>query len=327
MKVLVTGGTGFIGASLTAALVKRGDRVRVLRRADSSLVALAGLPVEHVIGDILDPDAVRRAVAGCEWVFHVAALVSYWRARRDPIFRANVEGTRIVMEACLRAGSPRVAHTSSVSAIGIPQRGTFATEETPFDLRSATFAYADSKRQAEEEVQRAAAKGLQVVIVNPATVIGPADHRMHAGSLLLELARGHIPAVPRGGMCFADVDAVVHGHIAAAERGRVGERYILGGENLSYRQVAATVAEVVGRPAPRRILSDWLLGPVAVAIDAFNLVSWRPPIVSGEQIRFSGLDLFYDSSKAVRELNYPILPFRGAVEKAYHWYREHGYFT
>lgn len=325
MKVLVTGGTGFVGANLVAALVRRGDHVRVLRRANSSLIALDGLDVEHVVGDILEPDAVARAVAGCDLVFHVAALSSYWRARRADVYRVNVEGTRMVMEACLRAGVSRVVHTSSIAAIGIPPRGTIGDERTPFDPLSATFAYADSKHRAEAEVRSAIARGLPALIVNPATVIGAGDHYMVSGSMIVEFARGHMPAVPPGGVCVVDVEAVVAGHLAAAERGQVGERYILGGENLSHRQIAATIAAVLERPAPRLVAPSWLLRPLALAVDGFNRVSRQTPLISGEQLRLSAIDFFFDSSKAVRELGYPIMPFRNAVEQAYAWYVAHGY--
>jgi dihydroflavonol-4-reductase len=325
MNVLVTGGTGFLGANLVAALLERGDAVRVLRRASSSLIALDGLPVEHVIGDILEPDAVAGAVAGCDLVFHVAALASYWRARRDQVYRVNVEGTRIVMDACSRAGVPRVVHTSSVAAVGIPPPGTIGDETTPFDALSATFAYADSKHRAEAEVQNAVARGLDAVIVNPASVFGAGDHYLNTGRIVIEYGRGRIPVVPPGGMCVVDVDAVVRGHLLAAERGRAGERYILGGENLPHRQIATTIAEVAGRRAPRLIVPRGLLGPAALLIDAFNRISPWPPLVVGEQVRLSGVDFYFDSSKAARELGYPIMPFREAVEKAYRWYKAHGY--
>jgi dihydroflavonol-4-reductase len=325
MRVLVTGGTGFVGSQLVAALVRRGDIVRVLRRASSSLVALAGLPVEHCLGDILEPAAVADAVAGSDMVFHVAALSSYWRARRADVYRVNVEGTRIVMQACLAARVRRVVHTSSVAAIGIQPHSRPADEATPFDARSATFAYADSKHRAEEEVRRAVAQGLDAVIVNPAVVFGAGDHYMISGSALVEFCRGHVPANPPGGTCVVDVDAVVQGHLAAAERGRSGERYILGGENLSHLRLTQIMGEVIGRRAPALVLPRWALAPAAIAVDAYNRISPQPPKVSGEQLRLMALDLFFDSSKAVRELAYPLMPFRGAVEKAYRWYTEHGY--
>jgi dihydroflavonol-4-reductase len=326
-RALVTGGTGFVGSQIVAALVKRGDRVRVLRRADSSLIALEGLRIEHVIGDILEPETVARAVEGCDLVFHVAALSSYWRAQRAQVYRVNVDGTRVVMEACLAAGVPRVVHTSSAAAVGIPQDGKLADEQMPFDRLSATFAYADSKHRAEEEVYRAVERGLQTVIVNPVAVIGPGDHYLISSSMIVEFARRPMPAVPPGGLCVADIDAVVAGHLAAAERGQVGERYILGGENLTHFQLAAIICEIVGQPAPRLTIPAWALGPVASIVDAYNRVNPRPPAVSGEQLRLGAFKVFYDSSKAVAELGYPMLPFRPAAERAYRWYREHGYIT
>jgi dihydroflavonol-4-reductase len=325
VRVLVTGGTGFLGSQLVAALVGRGDLVRVLRRARSDLITLDGLPVEHIIGDILDPDAVARAVEGCEWVFHVAGLSSYWRARREEIYRVNVEGTRIVMEACLRSGVRRVVHTSSIGAIGIPAQGTIGNEDTSFDEMSASFAYADSKRLAEEEVRHAVAQGLPAVIVNPAVVIGAGDHYLISGSIVVELSRRWLPALPPGGICVADVDAVVRGHIAAAQEGRVGDRYVLGGENLTYRQIAVAVGRITGRPAPRRTIPRRALPLLGAAVDAVNRASSRPPLLSGEQIRLSARNVFFDSAKAARELDYPMLPFRGAAEKAHRWYTEHGY--
>lgn len=325
MRALVTGGTGFIGSRLVAALLARGDAVRVLRRAGSSLLALQDLPVEHLIGDILDPASVARAAQGCDVVFHVAAISSYWRANRQQVYRVNVEGTRVVMEACLRARVRRVVVTSSVAAIGIPSDGKPANEETPFDAVSASFAYADSKHRAEGEVDRAVKQGLEAVMVNPAVVIGAGDHYMVSSSIVLEFARRALPAVPPGGVCVADVEAVVQGHLAAAERGRVGERYILGGENLSYRQITATMAAICGRPAPSRTIPGWLLPPIATGIDMYNRVSRQPPVVSGEQVRLSVYEAYFDSTKAVQELGYPLLPFRDAAQKAYAWYKANGY--
>jgi dihydroflavonol-4-reductase len=327
VKVLVTGGTGFVGSQLVAALLERGDSVRVLRRASSGLVTLEGLPVEHAIGDILDPDAVARAVEGCDRVFHVAGLSSYWRAQREDIYRVNVEGTHIVMDACLRAGVQRAVYTSSVAAVGIPAEGTVGDENSAFDDLSATFAYADSKHKAEQEVWRAIDRGLPAVIVNPAVVVGAGDQYLIAGQVGLEIARGRLFVMPPGGVCVVDVDAVVEGHIAAAEHGRVGERYILGGENLPYKEMMATIAAVTVQPAPRRTFPRRVAPLLGAVVDTMNRLSSRPPSISGEQIRLSARNVFYDSGKAVRELGYPMLPFRGAAEKALRWYSEHGYIS
>jgi dihydroflavonol-4-reductase len=325
VKVLVTGATGFVGSQLAAELLRRGYAVRVLRRANSNLLTLDGLEVEHVLGDVTDAAAVRRAVTGCEVVYHVAAVSSYWRSQRDHIYRVNVGGTRNVMQACLESGAPRVVHTSTAAAVGLRTDGEPADEDTPYDDRLKTMPYSHSKHLAEQEVRAAVAQGLSAVIVNPVAVFGAGDHNMISSSMVVELARRPLPAVPPGGIAVADIAAVVAGHLAAAERGRDGERYILGGENLTYRQIAAVVSEVVGRAAPRWTIPGWVLPPAAACLDAYNRVSRRTPIASGEQVRLSGYNAFFKSDKAMRELGYPILPFRAAAEKAYLWYREHGY--
>ncbi len=267
----------------------------------------------------------RARSTDCDLVFHVAAVASYWRAQREQVYRVNVEGTRIVMEACLAAGVPRVVHTSSVAAIGIPRNNRPANENATFDALSATFAYADSKHCAETVVLQSVARGLPAVIVNPGAIYGAGDHNLISGSMVLELARRSVPLVPDGGLCVVDIDAVVQGHLTAAERGRIGERYILGGENLTLMEIATEICAVVGQRAPHATVPAWTLPPAALAVDAFNRLGLGPPVVSGEQIRMAGLRVFYDTTKAVRELDYPLLPFRGAVEKTYRWYQENGY--
>ncbi len=324
-KVLVTGGTGFIGANLVATLLQRGDNVRILRRKTSNLAAIQGLDCEQVIGEILDPEAVSKAIDGCDTVFHLAALVAYWRAKTDEVYRVNTEGTRVVMDACLRKKVPQVVYTSSVSAIGIPEPGSWANEETPFDPRSSEIAYADSKRLAEIHVRQAVEKGLNAVIVNPAQVVGPGDHGMYMGNVVQSSKRGTVLAVPSGGICMVDVQAVVQGLLAAADKGRCGGRYILGGENLSYMEIGKILATLVGKTPPRYILPTWLLNPAAVAVDTYNRVTGRAATVCGEHVRLGAEFLYYDSSKAVAELDYSILPFSEALKNAYEWYIAKGY--
>ncbi len=324
-KVLVTGGTGFIGASLVAALLQRGDIVRILRRKTSNLTAIEGLDCEQFIGDVLDPEAVSNAIDGCDKVFHLAALVAYWRAQADEVYRVNTEGTRTVMEACLRKQVPRVVYTSSVSAIGMPEAGSWANEESLFDSRSSEIAYADSKRLAEIHVRQAVERGLNAVIVNPAQVVGPGDHEMYMGNVVQSCKRGRVLAVPSGGICMVDVQAVVQGLLAAGEKGRCGERYILGGENLSYMEIGKILATLVGKAPPRYILPRWLIRPAAVAVDTYNSVAGHPATVCGEHVRLGAEFLYYDSSKAVAELDYSILPFSEALKKAYEWYIAKGY--
>jgi dihydroflavonol-4-reductase len=326
VRVLVTGATGFVGSQVAAALVRRGDQVRILRRKSSTLIALEGLDLEHCYGDILEPDAVREAVRGCDAVFHVAALSSYWRAKSPDVYRVNVEGTRIVMDACLRAGVGRVVHTSSCAAIGVRRDGRPSDETQPFDPHEKRFAYAYSKYLAEQEALKAVKLGLPAVIVNPAVVIGPGDHNLISGSMIVEMAKRPMPAAPPGGVSMADIDAVTHGHLAAAERGRIGERYILGGENLTYKEITQIIADVVGCKAPRWRIPPWIIPPAAAALDAANHFV-RRPIMSGDQLRLSTHKAFFDSSKAVAELGYPLLPFRDAAARAYRWYVDHGYLS
>jgi dihydroflavonol-4-reductase len=284
------------------------------------------LPVDHVCGDVLEPKAVEAAVAGRDLVFHIAALSSYWRAKAAEVYRVNVEGTRIVMNACLKAGIPRVVHTSSASAVGVRRDGRPSDETQPFDLREKGFAYAHSKYLAEQEVYRAVTLGLQAVVVNPAAVIGPGDYNLITGSMIVEMAKRPLPVCPPGGLCLADIDAVVDGHLAAAGRGRVGERYILGGENLTFRQITAIISGIVGRRAPAWTIPAWTLPLAAAALDLANRLIPRP-LASGDQLRLSAHNIFFDSSSAAAWLGCRILPFRVAAQRAYHWRGAHGYIS
>jgi dihydroflavonol-4-reductase len=323
MKTLVTGATGFVGSNVAAALAARGDQVRVLRRTTSRLDALEKVPVEYAMGDILDPDSLATAMQGCEVVFHVAAMSQYWRSTRESIYRVNVEGTRNVMQAALTARIERVVHTSSVAALGYPPRGTLADESQVFPPELSWWAYGHSKHLAELEVQKAVAQGLPAVIVNPTIIIGPRDVNFISGSLVRASLKGQLRLVPPGGSNMVHVGDVVAGQLAAAERGRVGERYILGGENLSHWETATIMAEVTQGARPLLVLPYWSLTPIAWLVDVFNTVSRQTPLVTGYQIRLGGESFYVDNSKAVRELGLPQTPFRQAAADAYAWYRDH----
>jgi dihydroflavonol-4-reductase len=324
MQTLVTGATGFVGSNVAAALAARGDRVRVLHRATSRLDALADVPVEYVTGDILDPESLGTAMQDCDLVFHVAAISQYWRSNRETVYRVNVNGTRCVMQAALAAGAQRVVHTSSVAALGYPADNALADESQVFLPDLSWFAYGHSKYLAELEVQKVIDQGLPAVIVNPGIVIGPRDLNFVSGSIIRASVKGQLRMVPPGGSNIVHVSDVVAGHLAAAERGRVGERYILGGENLSHWEAAETVAQVTGGPGPVLTMPRWSLAPLACLVDLFNWVYPAPPLVTGQQIRLGGETFYVDNSKAVRELGLPQTPFRQAATDAYTWYREHG---
>jgi dihydroflavonol-4-reductase len=323
MKVLVTGATGFVGSNIAAALAARGDQVRVLRRSTSRLDALDGVPVEYVTGDILDIESLANAMQGCDLVFHVAAVAQYWRSSKETVYRVNVDGTRNVIKAALVAGVERVVHTSSVAALGYPPRGGLADESQPFPPELAWWPYGHSKYLAELEVGKAVEQGLPAVIVNPTIVVGPRDVNFVSGSLIRASAKGQLRVVPPGGSNMVHVDDVVSGHLAAAEIGQVGERYILGGENLSHWDAALTLNSVTGGPSPWFVLPHWSLPPLARLIDGFNAVSRRPPLLAGEQILLGGETFYVDNKKAVRELGLPQTPFRRAAADAYIWYQEH----
>lgn len=326
MRAFVTGGTGFVGANLVAELNELGIGARVLHRPSSSLAALEGLYYESAHGDILDePDRLAEAMAGCQWVFHVAAVADYWRQGRERIYQVNVEGTRRVVEAARLAGVSRLVFTSSLAAMGIPAPGTLLDESSRFNQPPESWPYGHSKALAEEVVLQAVADGLDAVIVNPSIVLGPRDLNRISGSLILEAASGLLRFTAPGGTNFIAAQDVAAGHVAAAERGRTGERYILGAHNLPYTEAIATICAIVGRRPPLFKVRRWMLPPAALAVaGARRLLGNRVPL-DPTQVRMMALNLYADSSKAQRELGLPQTPFPTAVKDAYNWYRVKGY--
>ncbi|NLF02777.1 MAG: NAD-dependent epimerase/dehydratase family protein [Anaerolineales bacterium] len=325
MRALVTGATGCVGANVVAALLASGYQVRALRRSRSSLAALAGLAPELVDGDILEPASLHRAMQGCALVFHVAAVSDYWRTPPAQIYQVNVDGTRHVLQAAQAAGVERLVFTSSTSALGIPNRNELLDETSQFNLLPRQFPYGHSKLLAEQAVQATVAQGLDAVIVNLAGVIGARDVHFIGGSLLREVRRGLSWASPPGGLNWVDAETVGEGHVLAAERGRSGQRYILGGENATHRAVIETVAQVVGGRRPLVTLPRWTLRFVALLADGLNWLWPGTPLFNGTQARLSALDLYTDCSRAQRELGFPLVPVRVAVERAYAWYQANGY--
>jgi dihydroflavonol-4-reductase len=327
MRALVTGGTGCVGSNLVAALVARGITARVLHRTQSSSLALHGLIYESAIGDILGTQAdLIEAMAGCEWVFHVAAISDYWRYQNPQLlYRVNVEGTRNVLEAAQRAGVRRFVFTSSLAAMGAPAPGQLLNEASSFNLNPKAFPYAHSKHLAEIEVRRAVDAGLNAVIVNPTGVIGPRDVNRVGGSFIIEAAKGRMRFAPPGGLNFVAVEDVAAGHINAAERGKTGERYILGGENLAFQAAFSMMCEVVGRPSPAIVIPGWALPLVATLVTGARRVCGNCVPVDANQVRLSAVRIYADTSKAARDLGLPQTPIKAAVQRAYHWYRQNGY--
>jgi dihydroflavonol-4-reductase len=323
---LVTGATGFVGSAVARALLTRGHRVRVLARPNSERRNLAGLAVEVAEGAMEDPRSLARAVAGCRYVYHVAADYRIWVPDPAPMFRANVDGTRDLLIAALEAGAERVVYTSSVATLGLVAGGS-ADEETPSNIDDMIGPYKRSKFAAEEVARELVREGgLPVVIVNPSTPVGPGDIKpTPTGRLIVEAARGQMPAYVDTGLNIVHVDDVAEGHLAAAEKGRIGERYILGGENMALADILAEVAQAVGRRPPWLRVPHGVLFPVAIGAELAARVTGRDPFVTLDGVRMSRKKMYFSSEKASRELGYTPRPARQAIADAVGWFRDNGY--
>ena len=327
MRSFVTGGTGFIGGAVVRHLLDAGHEVRALIRPGADTRQLDGLPIERVTGDLSDSQALTRAMAGREWVFHVAALYSYWGYHWDDFYQANVEGTRRVLEAARLARVERLVYTSSVAVLGSHKDHTPATEDTPSTLDNRIGPYQRTKFLAEEVAGDYARKGLPVVIVNPSTPVGVGDHKpTPTGQIIVDMLRGRMFGYVDTGLNIVDVEHVAAGHLLAAERGRIGERYILGGENLTLKQILDLLAEISGRPRvrlhiPHSVALAWSYVDVTLA----RLNPRHTPAATPQKVRLSRRYEFFDPGKAVRELGLPQTPAREALGKAVAWYRAHGY--
>jgi dihydroflavonol-4-reductase len=325
MKALVTGASGFVGSAVARALVGSGFKVRVLVRASSTRGNLKDLPVEVVVGDLTDRASLDQAIAGCAAVFHVAA--DYRLGTREPaqLYRSNVEGTRNILEAARAAGVARMVYTSSVATIGLPVDGSPGEERTPVALADMIGHYKRSKYLAEELVRESARSGFSVVIVNPSTPVGPRDVKpTPTGQIVLDAACGRTPAYVDTGLNIVHVDDVAAGHLLAFHRGRAGERYILGGDDMTLREILGQIARLVGRQPARIRLPHAALLPVAYIAEAFAKASGRATRITVEGVRMARKRMFFSSAKAINELGYSSRPATEAFADALHWFREQG---
>lgn len=327
MRVFITGATGFVGGNLARMLLADGHEVRALVRAGSDQRNVAGLPLERVAGDLENKQQLTEQIAGCDAVFHVAAHYSLWVKDRDAIYRANVTGTKNLLSAAKTARVRRFIHTSSVAAIGVPAPGTLATEETKTTVDALVSDYKKSKFLAEQAALEAARDGLDVVIVNPSTPIGAHDVKpTPTGDIILRFLQNRMPAYVHTGLNLIDVDDVARGHILAWQRGRTGERYILGNRNLTLKEMLEMLAVIAGKSAPRFAVPHII--PLTVAfIDEMILARYfgKTPQVSYYSVQMSQKAMYYDSSKAVHELGLPQSSVEGAIEKAVRWFQANGY--
>jgi dihydroflavonol-4-reductase len=325
MSVLVTGATGFVGSAVARALVHCGSQVRVLVRSGSDRGNLQGLPVQIAVGDLTDRASLERALTGCTALYHVAA--DYRLGARDPaqLYRNNVDGTRNILDAARHAGVERMVYTSSVATIGLPQDGSPGEETTPVALVDMIGHYKRSKYLAEDLVRDAARTGFSVVIVNPSTPIGPGDVKpTPTGQIVLDAARGRTPAYVDTGLNIVHVDDVAAGHLLAFHRGRAGERYILGGQDMTLREILVQIAQLVGRKPPRIRLPHAALMPIAFVAEAFAKASGRGTRITVESVRMSRKRMFFSSAKAIRDLGYSSRAPLAAFEDALAWFRERG---
>jgi dihydroflavonol-4-reductase len=325
-STLLTGGTGFVGAAVARALLSRGHEVRALVRHGGDRRNLDGLAVEPVEGDLTDPASLARAVAGCRFVVHVAADYRIWVPDPAAMLRANVEGTRALCLAALDAGAERIIYCSSVAALGLTNDGSPADERTPVNEEKVVGIYKKSKFRAERTVlELVRERGLPAVIVNPSTPVGPRDIKpTPTGKMILDAAAGRMPAYVDTGLNVVHVDDVAEGHMLALEHGRIGEKYILGGENLALRALLAMVAEATGRRPPALRLPNAALWPVALACEALFRTTGIEPLVTRDHLRMARKKMFFSSAKAQAELGYAPRPAREAVRDAVSWLRATG---
>lgn len=323
---LVTGGTGFVGSAVVRALTAAGHRVRVLARPKSNRRNLAGLPVEIAEGTLEDAHSLAAAVAGCRYLFHVAADYRLWVPAPAEMYRVNVEGTGELMRAALDVGVERIVYTSSVATLGLVAGG-IADEDTPSRAEDRIGPYKQSKFAAEQVVRGLVAeRGLPAVIVNPSTPVGPGDIRpTPTGRIIVEAAAGRMPGYVDTGLNLVHVDDVAAGHLLAAERGDIGRNYILGGDNLDLAEILAEVARAAGRKPPRLRIPYAVVLPVAVGAEAIARLTGREPFVTLDGARMSRKKMFFTSARAMRELGYSFRPARAAIADAVAWFAANGY--
>lgn len=324
MTVVVTGASGHIGATLTRALLADGRRVRALVHDEAA--GLDGLDVERVQGDVRDPASLRRAFAGADVVYHLAARITLVTSDADEVFAINVDGPRNVCEAALNAGVRRLVHFSSIHAFDDCPRDVPMDEKRPPAHGPGFPVYDRSKAAGQDHVLEAVSRGLDAVIVNPSGVVGPGDYRMSAmGQVFLDLWHGRMPALVEGGFNWVDVRDVVQSAMAAETRGRTGERYLLPGHWVSVRDVARTVTEVTGRRTPRLVTPMWLARASVPFIAAFSAVLRRKPLYTAASLRALRQNRVVLGAKAAEELGHAPRPFSESVRDVYEWFEKAGY--
>jgi dihydroflavonol-4-reductase len=323
MKILVTGATGFIGTNLVRKLVEQGESVRILRREWSNMMGLEGLPIEQHLGNLRDYDSVRQAVKGCQRVYHLAALLKIAPFERERFRRTNVLGSENIARAALEEGVEKMVYTSSIAAVGYGTKENPATEETEFNLGRFKLPYIDTKRQGEEVILQYCDKGLSAVVVNPGYVFGPWDKRPGVNKFFEMAARGKLWFYIGGGLSIVEVDDVVQGHLLAMEKGRIGERYILSNENVTYLELLSSINAFIGKKPPKFKIPYPLLLMLGYLGDGFGKLFRFNPQVSSRIARFTKINHYVNSEKAKRELGFTTTPLAKSFKKTFDWLKEY----
>ena len=327
MKAFVTGATGFVGSHVAQVLAEQGADLRLLVRASSDLRNVQGLKADRVIGDLRDPTSIEKAMAGCDVVFHVAADYRLWVRDPEQMYRANVEGTRAVLEAARKNHVRRMLYTSSVATMGFTSNGRPADEDSPVSLDNMIGHYKRSKFMAEEVALAAGRGGMDVVVVNPSTPVGERDIRpTPTGRIVVDFLKKKFPAYVDTGLNLVDVRECARGHIAALEKGRSGERYILGGENLTLKQILDKLAAITGLPSPK-VRVPYVLALATGIVDEVvtGRIRGREPRATIDAVRMGRKKMFVSCTKAERELGWKTVPVDDALRRAAEWFQANGY--
>ncbi len=327
VTTLVTGAAGFLGSHVARQLVARGEAVRVLMRASSSNRAVSDLSLEYVTGDLRDAESLDRAMKGVQRVFHVAADYRLWAKKPQDIYDSNVGGTKNLLAAAERAGVERLLYTSTVATIAV-DRPELPNEFTDAKLEEMVGHYKRSKWMAEQEVMQAAKKGLPVIVAMPTTPVGPWDWKpTPTGKIILDFLNGKMPGYVETGLNFVGVEECAAGHLLAAEKGKVGERYLLGAENLTLKELLDTLAKITGLTAPRLKIPHGVALGVAYLETGFSRLIGKEPQIPVEGVKIAQHKMFVDASRAQRELGFQPGPVPAALERAVRWYQANGYIS
>lgn len=325
-RCLVTGAGGFLGTNLVRELVKNNYKVRVLKRPSSNFKYIEDLDVEYAEGDITNLDSLLEATRGVDYVFNVAGDTAFWKRRNRRQRQTNVDGAVNVAEACLRNKVKRLVHTGTMDAIGYNPDGVADESWESYNIAGTGNHYVDTKREGEQRVLEYVDKGLDVVVVLPGSLVGPYDFTLQFGRVFFDLRDGKIPFFPTGGVSFGHVGECARGHVAAAEKGKKGERYILGGVNATYRELFTLMGGKIGAKVPKMDAPEWVFVLYGWLMENLSYITNQPPDMNPGMARFMSIKAYYDSGKAIKELGYKVPTLQAMVDDAYDWYQKEGFF-